>query len=183
MIVQDLVTLYEFQVITTDYLFLSPTSDSLEKTRIAHLLTLNSALLSEISALQASGAGGVLNPAQAEAARQKGLPDKMASEDYIHTMRRVQANLQYLMSKQHPGGGAGGGGGEGGGAAKQLPGPAIMTAPPHLGERLRGEYERLRELFPEWNGVDARAGMGTPGRQNSGTAQGQQQMGGQQQQQ
>lgn len=146
---------------------LSPTSESREQHRIAHLLTLNSALLSEIATLQASGHGGVLNPAQAEVARQKGLPDKMASEDYIHTMRRVQANLQYLMHKQQP---AGGGDGSGGGGGKQLPGPAIMTSPPHLGDKLRVEYERLRELFPDWMGMEGRAGMGTPGRQNSGQA-------------
>lgn len=141
---------------------LSPASESREQQRIAHLLTLNGALLSEISVLQAAGQGGALNPAQAEAARQKGLPDKLASEDYIHTMRRVQANLQYLMYKQQPDGGT-----------KQLPGPAVMTPPPHLGEKLREEYERLRELFPGWNGIDARGGVGTPGRQNSAGGQGQ----------
>ena len=104
----------------------------------------------------------MLNPAQAEQARQKGLPDKMASEDYIHTMRRVQANLQYLMSKNQPAGADGG---------KKIEGPAIMTAPPHLGERLKGEYERLRELFPEWNGIEGKSGGGTPGRQGSGFQQ------------
>lgn len=156
---------------------LSPTSASLEANRIAHLLHLNSALLSEISTLQSAGHGGVLNPAQAEAARQKGLPDKMASEDYIHTMRRVQANLQYLMTKNPAQQGEG---------AKQLPGPAIMTPPPHLGERLMGEYERLRELFPGWMGIEGRsAAGGTPGRQGSGSGgmMGQQMQQQQQQQQ
>lgn len=88
----------------------------------------------------------------------------MASEDYIHTMRRVQANLQYLMSKNQPAGADG----------KKIEGPAIMTAPPHLGERLKGDYERLRELFPEWNGIEGRGGGGgTPGRQGSGVQRGQ----------
>ena len=144
---------------------LSPTSSSREQQRIAHLFTLNSLLIAEINALQAAGQGGVLNPTQAEAARQKGASDKMASEDYIHTMRRVQANLQYLMHKQQPAAG-----GEGNASGKQLPGPAIMTAPPHLGERLKAEYDRLRELFPEWSGLD---GRGTPSRQGSGGAMGQ----------
>ena len=100
----------------------------------------------------------MLNPAQAEQARAQGRPDKLASEDYIHMMRRLQANLQYMMQKQTTV------------TEKSLPGPAIMTPPPSVGGELGAMYERLQELFPEWQGLDTR---GTPARTGSsgGSAQ------------
>ena len=80
----------------------------------------------------------------------------MASEEYIQTLRRVQANIGYLMPKaQHQSGG----GAEAGGGGKQPPGPAHMTPPAHMVQGEVGQkYERLREVFPDWHGFAAARG-------------------------
>lgn len=107
-----------------------------------------------------------MNPQQLSAQKASGGPDKVASEDYIQCLRRVQANLAYLAPRadanMNP---------------KAPPGPAHMTCPPHLADgEVGGLYAQLRELFQGWIGLDGKAqatmarpnGMGPGSRTNSG---------------
>lgn len=117
-----------------------------------------------------------MNPQQAAQLRNAGQSDKMASEDYIQLLRRVQGNLAYLMPR------AGNQNNETGAGPKVLPGPAFMQHPPQM-PVLREKYERLRKLFPDWVGNDAKlmamsssgsAGGGSPAQQQQGQQQQQQ---------
>ena len=89
----------------------------------------------------------------------------MASEDYIQCLRRVQANLAYMMPKAQPGQHN---------ESKALPGPAHMTAPPHL-PQLKDKYEQLKEVFPDWPGYDHRSAQSGGG--NSASPRSNAQMG------
>jgi hypothetical protein len=75
----------------------------------------------------------------------------MASDEYIQCLRRVQANFAYLMPKAQSSSGQ-----STVNEAKQLPGPAHMTPPPHMPQGMKEKYEQLKELFPEWQGLDQR---------------------------
>jgi uncharacterized coiled-coil protein SlyX len=99
--------------------------------------------------LQTEGQGGAVDQQQIQHLRNEGLPEKMATEQYIQTMRRVQANLAYLMPKASAD------------PSKAPPGPAHMTPPPHMSS-LVPLYERLRALFPGWPGLDARMANSSP---------------------
>lgn len=70
-----------------------------EETRVSLLMSINEEILSEISRLQSLGQGGAVNPQQALQLRNANQSDKMASEDYIQLLRRVQGNLAYLMPR------------------------------------------------------------------------------------
>jgi hypothetical protein len=120
----------------------SPGSHARELQRIELLLNINVDLLQEINSLQAQGMGGAMSPQHQAQLRAQNMSDKMATEEYISTLRRVQANLAYLSLKADPQAGQ-----------KSIPGPAHMTAPPHMA-RLQAKYERLTELFPDWTGHD-----------------------------
>ncbi|KAF2173891.1 hypothetical protein M409DRAFT_62120 [Zasmidium cellare ATCC 36951] len=126
----------------------SPGSQNREQQRIGLLFDINVELLQEVRRLQAEGHGGAISPQQLMQLRNEGKPDKMASDEYIQCLRRVQANLAYLMPKasSDPSGQA---------QAKAPPGPAHMTPPPHMAQ-LQPKYEQLRELFPGWPGMDQR---------------------------
>lgn len=120
-----------------------------EQQRIALLLSINAELFAEIKRLQELGHGGAMSPQQAQQLRNAGQSDKMASDDYIQAMRRVQANLAYLMPKaQH--------------SDKVPPGPAHMTPPPHM-PQLKDQYDQLKEAFPEWQGLDNRLSQSASG--------------------
>ncbi|WPH04167.1 Hypothetical protein R9X50_00705500 [Acrodontium crateriforme] len=127
----------------------SPGSQSLEQQRVALLLEVNVLLLQEITRLQGAGSGGALSPAHSQQLRAAGQPDNLASEDFIQTMRRLQANLGYLMptaqanSPDSP-------------ARPKPEGPAHMTPPPHMVAALGSKYEELKGLFPGWMGATAR---------------------------
>ncbi|CAK4003220.1 Hypothetical predicted protein [Lecanosticta acicola] len=126
----------------------SPGSQNREQQRINILFEINVTLLQEVNKLQAEGHGGAISPQQAMQLRSEGKPDKMASEEYIQCLRRVQANLSYLAPKASAD--------ASGGAAKPRPaGPAHMTPPPHM-PHLLPKYEQLKELFPGWQGFDQR---------------------------
>lgn len=145
----------------------SPGSQNREQQRISVLFEINVALLQEVNRLQAEGHGGAISPQMVMQFRNEGKPDKMASDEYIQCLRRVQANLSYLAPKASAD--------ASGGASKPgPPGPAHMTAPAHM-PQLLPKYEQLRELFPGWTGMDHRLsqsssspgpnatnGMGTP---------------------
>ena len=117
------------------------------------LLDLNLELIQEMNNLQAQGKGGAQNAAQAESYRSKGLPDTMASNEYLQTMCRLHANLGYLCAQQtdmqikagvkspHP--------------------PSYMRAPPNM-PQLEEKYASLRQLFPGWTGRDGPALAGAP---------------------
>ena len=129
----------------------SPGTQSREAARVALLLSINRELLEEVQRLQDDGKGGAISAQQVQQFRNEGKPDNMASDEYIQCLRRVQANFAYLMPKaQHTQGQSSGT------EAKQLPGPAHMTPPPHMPEDMRQKYEQLQELFPEWQGLDRR---------------------------
>ena len=144
----------------------TPQLTNREQKRIALLLSINTDLLTEVQRLQAAGQGGAMNPQQADALRKTDQPVKMASEEYIQCLRRVQANLAYLMPRAQPAEGK-----------APPPGPAHMTPPPHV-PGLVEKYADLRELFPGWQGLDHRLsrsgsmGTGSPrvvqGQQNHG---------------
>ncbi|SMR53553.1 unnamed protein product [Zymoseptoria tritici ST99CH_3D1] len=122
----------------------SPQSPAIrEQQRIELVLEINNELLQEIDRLQKDGQGGAVDQAQLQHMRNEGLPEKWASESYTQAYRRMQANLTWLMPKasQDP--------------SKAPPGPALMTPPSHM-TSLFPHYERLRALFPEWQGLDAR---------------------------
>lgn len=120
----------------------SPGTQNREQQRVALLLEINNELLQEIDRLQADGQGGVFSQQQLQQLRSEGLPEKHPSELYVNTMRRVQANLGWLMPKASQ-------------ASTVPPGPAHMTPPPHM-TSLVPLYERLRELFPGWQGLEGR---------------------------
>lgn len=124
----------------------SPGSQHREQQRISLLFEVNVELLQEVNRLQAEGHGGAISPQQLMQLRNEGKPDKMASDEYIQCLRRVQANLAYLMPKAST---------DPSGQAKAPPGPAHMTPPPHMSQ-LQARYEQLRDLFPGWSGLDHR---------------------------
>jgi len=124
---------------------LTPTANPREKERISLLLDINVELLQEISTLQAQGKGGAQTPQQAEMFRKQGLPDKMASEEYIQTLYRLHANLGYLcglsdLAQLKP-------------DQKPPHPPNFMKPPPNM-PGLEAKYSTLRELFPGWIGRD-----------------------------
>ncbi|MBE7180608.1 MAG: hypothetical protein INR71_05240, partial [Terriglobus roseus] len=122
---------------------LSPATQTREQQRVALLLDINVDLLQEVNRLQSEGKGGALSAQQQTQLKSQGLPDTLASEEYIQCLRRVQGNLAYMGNmapRAQPD------------ASKMLPGPAFMTPPPHLSSRLGPKYERLKELFPGWPG-------------------------------
>lgn len=145
---------------------LSPGAQNREQQRIALLLEINNELLQEIDRLQADGQGGASNQQQLQQQRTDGQPEKLASELYINTMRRIQANLAYLMPRASQANNP---------AAQpnpnQPPGPAFMSPPPHM-TALVPLYERLKSLFPDWQGMEGRmAGASSSPRPNGPTAQ------------
>ena len=128
-----------------------------EKERITLLLEINVELLQEIHNLQAQGKGGAQSAAQAEAFRSKGLPDAIASQDYIQILCRLHANLGYLCAQsdlQKPG-------------SKVPHPPSFMKAPPNM-PVLEEKYTELRRLFPGWVGRDGPAADQSTGGQMSG---------------
>ncbi|KAF2211217.1 hypothetical protein CERZMDRAFT_98534 [Cercospora zeae-maydis SCOH1-5] len=125
----------------------SPGAKSREQQRIDVLFDINVELLQEVNKLQNEGKGGAISPQQVQQAREQGKPDTMASEEYIQCLRRVQANLAYLMPKAQT---------DPAQQAKAPPGPAHMTAPSHM-PQLEDKYKTLRELFPGWQGLDNRS--------------------------
>lgn len=75
------------------------TTPTKEENRVTLLMSINEEILSEISRLQSLGQGGAVNPQQALQLRNAGQSDKLASEDYVQLLRRVQGNLAYLMPR------------------------------------------------------------------------------------
>ncbi|KXS98997.1 hypothetical protein AC578_6139 [Pseudocercospora eumusae] len=138
----------------------SPASQSREEQRINLLFDINVELLQEVNRLQAEGKGGAISPQQAAQLKAQGQPAVQASEDYIQCLRRVQANLAYLMPKAQP---------DQANPAKASQGPAHMTPPPHM-PQLQDKYDRLKVLFDGWPGLDARmaASSASPKPQQSG---------------
>ena len=132
----------------------SPGGQSREAARVALLLRINEDLLAEVHRLQEAGKGGAISAQQVQQFRAEGKPDKMASDEYIQCLRRVQANFTYLMPKAQSSSGQ-----ASGNEAKHLPGPAHMTPPPHMPDEMKQKYEQLRELFPDWPGLDQRMAM------------------------
>lgn len=144
----------------------SPGAQNREQQRIALLLEINNELLQEIDRLQAEGQGGATNQQQLQQQRSEGQPEKLASDLYINTIRRVQANLAYLMPRASQASNP---------AAQpnpnQPPGPAHMTPPPHM-TALLPLYERLKSLFPDWQGLEGRMSVTSSSpRPNGPTAQ------------
>ena len=73
-----------------------------------------------------------------------GQSDKMASDEYIQCVRRLQANLSYMMPH-----------GKAGQESKIQPGPAYVSPPRHM-PQLGEKYAQLKELFPGWPGMEHR---------------------------
>lgn len=148
----------------------SPGSQTLEQQRIALLLSINIDLLTEVNNLQQSGQGGAISAQQQMSLKNAGQPDKLASEEYIQCLRRVQANLAYMMPKAQPGQHEN---------SKVPPGPAHMTPPRHMVAQLGDKYRQLKELFPGWQGMEHRMSQGgsaqspTPNAQAQAQAQAQ----------
>lgn len=134
----------------------SPGSQSREQRRVQLLLDINLEMLTEVSRLQAEGKGGAITTAQQAQLKAQGQPSDLASDEFIQVMRRLQTNLAYLMPVAQND------------ASKQQKGPPYMTPPPHM-PQLQPKYDQLRELFPDWSGLDQRqAGTaGSPGRGSS----------------
>ncbi|KAK3069319.1 hypothetical protein LTR53_012422 [Teratosphaeriaceae sp. CCFEE 6253] len=122
---------------------LSPGSQSREQQRVALLLDINLEMLQEVNRLQLQGKGGATSPQIQAQLKAAGQPADLASEEYIQVLRRVQANLAYLMPvASHD-------------SQKTPPGPAYMSPPPHM-PQLQGKFDQLRELFPAWQGHEQR---------------------------
>ncbi|KAF7190577.1 hypothetical protein HII31_07736 [Pseudocercospora fuligena] len=138
----------------------SPAAQSREEQRINLLFEINVELLQEVNRLQAEGKGGAISPQQVAQLKAQGQAAVQASEEYIQCLRRVQANLAYLMPKAQP---------EQANPAKASQGPAHMTPPPHM-PQLQEKYDRLKVLFDGWAGLDARmaASSASPKPQQTG---------------
>ncbi|KAK5114472.1 hypothetical protein LTR62_002407 [Meristemomyces frigidus] len=106
-----------------------------EQQRVALLLDINTELLQELNKLIASGASGAPNTVP----NTDGSNSSVASEEYLSVLRRVQENLRYLMPVAQND------------ASKTPKGPGAMTSPPTM-PQLQPKYDRLRELFPGWEG-------------------------------
>lgn len=106
-----------------------------------HLLDINMELLQEVHNLQAQGKGGAISAQQLAQMKGEGKQAEMASDDYVQVLRRVQANLAYLMPKAQND------------SSKVPQGPAHMTPPPHM-PHLQPKYDQLSELFTGWQGYD-----------------------------
>ncbi|KAK4574246.1 hypothetical protein LTR86_002007 [Recurvomyces mirabilis] len=119
----------------------SPGSAIREQQRVALLLDINAELLQELNKLIASGAGGLTSMKQVSELNANGQNGDMASDDFMHVFRRLQANLAYLMPLAQNGG------------SRTAKGPATMSAPPHM-PQIQPRYDQLKELFPGWVGVD-----------------------------
>jgi hypothetical protein len=129
----------------------SPASQVREPQRINLLLDINGILLKRLSDLQAQDQGGAITPQQALQLKKEGKPDKMASDEYIQIVKRLQGNLSYLSP----------------GKPKQFPGPAFLSPPPQMPE-LQPLYEQLKDLFPGWPGIEnMRSGVQSSPRTNS----------------
>nr|POE84543.1 hypothetical protein CFP56_78629 [Quercus suber] len=135
---------------------LSPHSQNREQERISLLLGINVDLLQEVNRLQAEGRGGATSAQQQLQLKQQGQPDNMASDEYIQCLRRVQANLSYLMPKARDD------------PQKTPLGPVYMSHPPHM-PQLQPKYDQLTSLFPGWSGIEGRSSMssGSPNPNNS----------------
>jgi len=123
----------------------SPGAQSRENQRIELLFEINVDLLQEVNTLQAQGKGGATSPQQAMQMKAQGMDDKMASDEFIQCMRRIQANLAYLAPRVDTQQ-----------ISKAPPGPAHMAAPPHM-PQLQKKYDQLKEMLPGWGGLEARA--------------------------
>jgi hypothetical protein len=115
----------------------SPASQAREPQRINVLLDINGVLLKRLSDLQAQDQGGAITPQQALQLKKEGKSDKMASDEYIQIVKRLQGNLSYLSP----------------GKPRQFPGPAFLSPPPQMPE-LQPMYDQLKELFPGWPGIE-----------------------------
>lgn len=123
----------------------SPGTQTREQQRISLLLSINVELLEGVNRLQQNGSGGAISLQQQMQLQQAGKDGKMASDEYIQCLRRVQANLAYMMPKAQ----------KGQDESKIQPGPAHMTPPRHM-PQLKERYEQLKELFPGWQGLESR---------------------------
>lgn len=140
----------------------SPGTETREQQRTALLFDINNELLKEVNNLQLAGKGGAMSPQQVQQARSEGKSDHMASEEYIQSLRRLQANLAYLMAKAQPDAAAQQQQQQSQQSGKPAPGPAHMTAPPHM-PQLEDSYRTLRDLFPGWQGLDHRSSSSMSG--------------------
>lgn len=138
---------------------LSPGSQNREQQRVALLLDINVELLQEVSRLQAEGQGGAVNPQQQAQLKSQGQSMEMAGDDFVQVLRRVQANLGYLMPRAQND------------QQKAPKGPAHMTPPPHM-PQLQLRYDQLQELFPDWQGYDRRPSASSASPPANGAANG-----------
>ncbi|TKA67916.1 hypothetical protein B0A55_09719 [Friedmanniomyces simplex] len=139
----------------------SPGSQSREQQRVALVLEINTDMLQEVNRLQTEGKGGATTPQIQAQMKAAGQPAELASEEYIQVLRRVQANLGYLMPVAQND------------AQKTPRGPAYMSPPPHM-PQLRPKFDQLRELFPDWQGLEPRMSQASmsPGTTSMGGANG-----------
>ncbi|KAK4893723.1 hypothetical protein LTR27_007970 [Elasticomyces elasticus] len=135
---------------------LSPGSQNREQQRVTLLLEINVIMLEEVNRLQMEGKGGAISPQIQAQMREKGQNADLASEDYIQVLRRVQANLGYLMPVAQND------------MQKTARGPAYITAPPHM-PQLQTKYDQLKELFPDWQGYESRTSMSPRANSASGS--------------
>lgn len=130
----------------------SPGNQNREQQRVALLLDINVELLHEVNRLQSEGKGGATSPQIQAQMKSQGQPSDFASDEYMQVLRRVQANLGYLMPTAQ-------------GDQQKVPkGPVHMTPPQHM-PQLQSKYDQLQELFPDWPGMDRRplASSASPG--------------------
>ena len=133
----------------------TPDSLNREQLRIALLLDINADLIQEVSRLQLAGKGGAANAQQQALLRAQGQQMELAAEEYTQVLRRVQANLAYLMPRAQSD------------QQKAPKGPAFMTSPPHM-PQLQSKYYQLQEAFPDWEGYDRRTSPFSASPQSNG---------------
>ncbi|KAK5124464.1 hypothetical protein LTR85_001681 [Meristemomyces frigidus] len=137
----------------------TPGSQNREQQRVTLLLDINVELLQEVSRLQSEGKGGAINPQQQAQLKSQGQQMELAADEFVQVLRRIQANLGYLMPKAQND------------QQKAPKGPAHMTPPPHM-PYLQLRYDQLQELFPEWQGMDRRTSASSASPQSNGAANG-----------
>lgn len=91
-----------------------------------------------------------MNPQQLAQMKSEGKHAELASDEYVQVLRRVQANLAYLMPKAQNE------------QQKTPQGPAHMTPPQHM-PQLQSKYDQLSELLAGWQGYDRRPSAGDSG--------------------
>ncbi|KAF2857940.1 hypothetical protein K470DRAFT_272852 [Piedraia hortae CBS 480.64] len=118
------------------------------KDPVSLLIEINVELLAEVNKLQIEGKGGATSNQQVAQLRAQGLPGDLAAPEYIDVLRRVQANLAFLVARAQQQQGKQPQG-QGASSQAEMIRKVIMMGPPIHMAHLADRYRELKEKFDE----------------------------------